>query len=86
MVRAGTNGFQIPFPALVEFLISMGCKGVNLPLQTVGSVCGEKFLQKLSLHLCPIPDGPRPQRFELNFGLVLKSQRKKIPASLDLGW
>ena len=76
MVMVGTDGFQIPFPALVEFLIFMGCKGVNLPLQTVGSVCGEKFLQELSPHLCSIPDGPRPHRVEPNFGLVLQSQRK----------
>ena len=78
MVRAGTNGFQIPFPTPVEFLIFMGRKGVNLPLQTVGSMCVENFLQELGLHLCLIPDGPRPQRVEPNFVLVLQSQRKKF--------
>ena len=78
MVRVGTNGFQVPFLAPVEFLIFMGCKGVNLPLQTVGFVYGEKFLQELSLHFCPISDGPQPQRVEPKFGLVLQSKRKNF--------
>ena len=78
MVRTDIDGIQVPFPTLVKFLIFVGCKGVNLPLQTVGYVCGEKFLQELSLHFCPIPNGPWPQRVEPNLSLVLQSQRKKI--------
>ena len=78
MVRTDIDGFQVPFPALVEFLIFVGCKGVNLPLQTVGSVFGENFLQELNLHFCPIPNGPRPKRVEPNLGLIFQSQRKKF--------
>ena len=48
MVRMGTKGFQVSFPALVEFFIFVGCEGVDLPLQTVGSVCGNFFLFKNS--------------------------------------
>ena len=44
MVRIGIDGFQIYFPALVKLFIFVGCKSVDLPLQTVGSVCGENFL------------------------------------------
>ena len=35
---------MVSFPALVEFIIFVGCKSVDLPLQTVGSVCGENFI------------------------------------------
>ena len=65
-------------PALVEFLIFVGCKGVNLPLQTIGSMGVEEFLQKFNLHVCPIPNDPRPQRVEPNLSLVLQSQRKEL--------
>ena len=32
MVRTGTDGFQIPLPALVKLHIIIGCKGINPPL------------------------------------------------------
>ena len=60
MVRTSIDGFQVPFPALVEFIIFMGYKGVNMPLQTASSMCGEKFLQELNLRFYPILNGPRP--------------------------
>ena len=43
MVRTGTDGLQIPFLALVKLLIVMGCKGIDLPFQIVGSVHGNKI-------------------------------------------
>ena len=60
MVRAGTDGLHIPFPALIKFFTVMSCKGVDLPLQIVGFVGTEELLQKFSLQLCPVPDGPWP--------------------------
>ena len=78
MVRTGIDGFQVPLPTLVEFLIFVGYKGVNLPLQTIGSMGAEEFLKKFSLHVCPIPNGPRPQRVEPNLSLVLQSKRKEL--------
>ena len=71
MVRTGIDGFQVPLPALVEFLIFVGCKGVNLPLQTIGSMGAQEFLQKFSMHICPIFDGPRPKGVDPNLSLVL---------------
>ena len=71
MVRIGIDGFQVPLLALVEFLIFVGYKGVNLPLQTIGSMGAEEFLQKFSLHVCPISDGPQPRGVEPNLSLVL---------------
>ena len=86
MVRISIDGFQVPFLALVEFLIFMGYKGVNMPLQTVRSMCGEKFLQELSLHFCPISNGPEPQRVKPNLGLIIQSQRKKLqPHQIHIG-
>ena len=38
MMWASTNGLHEPFPALVEPLIIMGKKSVDLPLQIVGLV------------------------------------------------
>ena len=44
MVRTGIDGLKVPFPALVEFLIFLGGKGVNLPLQIIGFMGAEEFL------------------------------------------
>ena len=86
MVRTSIDGFQVPFPTLVEFLIFMGYKGVNLSLRTIGSMCGENFLQELSLHFCSVPNGPWPQRVKPNLGLILLSQRKKFqPHQIHIG-
>ena len=49
MVRAGTDGLHIPFPALIKSLTVMSCKGVDLPLQIVGLVGIEELLVVLSL-------------------------------------
>ena len=38
----------------------------------------EEFLKKFSLHISPIPDGPRPQGVEPNLSLVLQSQREEL--------
>ena len=48
MVRTCIDGFQVPCPAMVEFLIFMGCKGVNLPLQTISSMGVEEFFKNLA--------------------------------------
>ena len=86
MVRTDIDSFQVPFPPLVEFLLFMGCESVNLPLQTIGSMGAEEFLQKFSLHVCPIPNGPRPQRVEPNLSLVLQIQRKELqPHHIHVG-
>ena len=86
MVRTCIDGFQVPLPALVEFLIFVGYKGVNLPLQTIGSMSAEKFLQKFSLHVCLIPDGPKTHGVEPNLSLVLQSQREKLqPHQIHIG-
>ena len=86
MVRTGIDGFQVPLPALVEFLIFVGCKGVNLPFQTIGSMGVEEFLQKFRLHVCPISNGPRPQGVEPNLSLVLQSQREELqPHQIHIG-
>ena len=86
MVRTGIDGFQVPLPALVEFLIFVGCKGVNLLLQTIGSMGAKKFLQKFSLHVCPIYDGPQPQGVEPNLSFVLQSQREELqPHQIHIG-
>ena len=58
MVRTVVDGFQISLLALVKLLIVIGWKGINLPLLSVGFMCAEEFLQKFSLHLCPIYDSP----------------------------
>ena len=60
MVRACTDGFKIPFPALIKIFTVMSCKDVDLPLQIVGLVCTEELLQKFCLQLCPVLDGPWP--------------------------
>ena len=60
MVRACIDGFKIPFPTLIKSLTVMSCKGINFPLQIVGLMGTEKFLQKFRLQLCPVPDGPWP--------------------------
>ena len=44
MVRADTDGFKIPFLALIKFFVVMGCKGLDLPLQIVGLVGIEELL------------------------------------------
>ena len=43
MVRTGTEGFQVSFPTFVELFIFVGYESVDLPLQTVGSVCRKKI-------------------------------------------
>ena len=60
MVMACTDSFKIPFPALIKSLTVMSCKGINFCLQIVGLMGTEELLQKLSLQLCPVPDGPWP--------------------------
>ena len=45
MVRTGIEGLWVPFLTLIEFLIFLGCKGVNLPLQIIGFMDAEEFLQ-----------------------------------------
>ena len=44
MVRAGTDGLHIPFPALIKFLTVMSCKGVDLPRQIVTLMGTEELL------------------------------------------
>ena len=86
MVTTDIDGFQVPLPTLVEFLIFVGCKGVNLPLQTIGSMGAEEFLQNFSLHVCPISDGPRPQGIEPNLSHVLQSEREELqPHQIHIG-
>ena len=60
MVRACTDGFKIPFPALIKPFTVMSCKGVDLPLQVVGLMSTEELLQEFRLQLGPVPDGPWP--------------------------
>ena len=61
MVRACTDSFKIPFPALIESLIVMSCKGVDFSLQIVGLMGTEELLQKFCMQLCLVPDGPWPK-------------------------
>ena len=60
MVRACTDGFKIPFLALIKFFTVMSCKGVDLPLQIVGLVGTKELLQKFCLQLCPISNSSWP--------------------------
>ena len=78
MVRAGINGLQVSFPTMVEFLIFLGCEGVNFPLQTIGFMGSEELLQKFCLHISPIPNSSRPQRVEPDFSLGLQSKREEL--------
>ena len=79
MVRTSIEGFQVSFPALVQFFIFMGCESVDFPFQIVSFVHGFFFFfYKLSLYLGPISNGPWPQRVEPNLGFILQSQRKKF--------
>ena len=61
MMWISTDGLHEPLPAMVEPLIVMGRKGVDLPLQIVGLVGTEELFLKLCLQLCPTSNGPRSQ-------------------------
>ena len=61
MVWTCTDGLHKPLSTLIKLLIIVGRVSVDLPLQTVGLGCTEKFLQKFSLKFDPISNCPRPQ-------------------------
>ena len=76
MVRTGTEGFQVSFPALVEFFTFVGCECVDLPLQTVGSVCGNFFFLITQPTAQSNSEWSLALESEPNLGIIFQSQRK----------